>query len=247
MNYKKHYEKLIEKAIASNRIKGDTYYEKHHILPKCLGGSNKKDNLVLLTAKEHFIAHLLLIEMYEGINKAKLSFALFQMCRKNKVHGRIVSSKQFEKAKQIMSRNCSGENSTFYGRKHTNEVKESLRKRMIENNPSKNGVWNKGKKIKSLTDEHKLKTSRALMGHVQTLETRKKISESHKGKSKSNEHKLKLSKTLKGRNLSEETKLKMSNSRKNKKQKILICPHCGISGGTAMHRWHFNNCKAIQK
>ena len=44
-----------------------------------------------------------------------------------------------------------------------------------------------------------------------------------------------------------ETKSKMSKSRKNKKQKILICPHCGVSGGTAMYRWHFDNCKKIQK
>jgi len=247
MNYKKHYERLIEKAKLSKRVKGDTYYEKHHILPKCLGGTNKKDNLVLLTAKEHFIAHLLLVEIYEGINKAKLSFALFQMCRKNKLHGRVISSRQFDKAKQIMSKNCSGINGTFYGRKHSDEVKNNLSKRMTENNPSKNGVWNKGKKTKKLEYDHKLKISKKLKGQPRTIEVKKKISESHKGKPKSEKHKLMLSNTLKGKKLSEETKLKMSISRKNKKQKVLICPHCGLSGGTTMYRWHFNNCKTIKK
>ena len=243
MDYKKNYEKLIEKVKLLERKKGDEYYEKHHITPKCLGGSNKKDNLILLTAKEHYLAHLLLVEMYDGINKAKLSFALFQMCRKNKFHGRIISSRQFDKAKRIMSENCSGINGTFYGKKHTDEVKELLRKRMVENNPSKNGVWNKGRKTNPLSKEHKLKLSKALNGHIQSEETKKKISDSHKWKNKSKEHRLKLSKALKGQKLSLETKQKMSLAQKGKKQKILICPYCEMSGGTTMYRWHFENCK----
>jgi hypothetical protein len=243
MNYEKIYKKLIETAKLLNRIKGLEYYENHHILPKCLGGNNKKENLVLLTAKEHFLAHLLLVQMYDGKDKAKLSFALFQMCRKNKLHGRIVSSRQFEKAKQIMSENCRGENGSFYGKKHTDEVKELQRQKMLNNNPSKNGVWNKGKKTKPLSEEHKLKLSESLKGHIQKKETKEKISNSHKGKSKSKEHRLKLSEALKGKKLSDETKLKMSLNRKNKKQKILVCPYCNMSGGTTMYRWHFENCK----
>lgn len=39
---------------------GDDYHEVHHITPKCLGGSNEKDNLIDLFAEEHFIAHKLL-------------------------------------------------------------------------------------------------------------------------------------------------------------------------------------------
>jgi hypothetical protein len=244
MNHEKIYKELIERAKSSNRVKGDTYYEKHHILPKCLGGTNKKDNLVLLTAKEHFIAHLLLVEMYDGIEKAKLSFALFQMCRKNKIHGRIISSKQFEKAKQIMSENCTGVNSSFYGKTHTDAVKQKLRERMIgDDNPSKNGVWNKNKRLPPLSDEHKAKMSKSLIGKKRSEVTKLKMSNSHKNKKKSDEHKLNLSKSLMGRKLTSETKQKMSNSRKNKKQKILVCPYCIISGGTTMYRWHFENCK----
>ncbi len=71
MNYTKIYQKIIDKAKKENRVKRKyddlnyVYYEQHHIIPKSLGGSNKKENLVLLTAREHFICHLLLIRMYK--------------------------------------------------------------------------------------------------------------------------------------------------------------------------------------
>lgn len=67
MNYKKIYEDLCQKAKKQNRKKrSGVHYELHHIVPVCLGGkgNTKKTpnhpNLVLLTAKEHYIAHRLL-------------------------------------------------------------------------------------------------------------------------------------------------------------------------------------------
>lgn len=70
MNYQLHYELLIKKSSELARIHlppGDInyiYYEKHHVLPRCLGGTNAKENLVLLTPEEHFVAHLLLAKIY---------------------------------------------------------------------------------------------------------------------------------------------------------------------------------------
>jgi hypothetical protein len=43
------------------------YMERHHIVPRCLGGSDRKDNLVYLTAREHFLAHKMLVRMYPEI------------------------------------------------------------------------------------------------------------------------------------------------------------------------------------
>lgn len=63
MNYKKHYDKLIERSKA--RIL-EGYVEKHHILPKCLGGTDDRENLAILTPEEHFLAHQLLIKIYPG-------------------------------------------------------------------------------------------------------------------------------------------------------------------------------------
>jgi len=61
MNYLKIYNDLIDRA-KNRKLEG--YKEKHHIVPKCLGGSRNKDNLVELTPKEHFLAHQLLVKIY---------------------------------------------------------------------------------------------------------------------------------------------------------------------------------------
>lgn len=66
MNYQKHYDALIERA-RHRDIEG--YSEKHHILPKCLGGSDEPENLVKLTAAEHYIAHQLLVKLHPGNEK----------------------------------------------------------------------------------------------------------------------------------------------------------------------------------
>lgn len=76
MNYHRIYEQLIFRAQNRN-LNG--YVEKHHILPRCLGGSNVKSNLVRLTAKEHRFAHLLLHRMHPG--HTGLQFAAFMLTR----------------------------------------------------------------------------------------------------------------------------------------------------------------------
>ncbi len=43
MDYRKHYENLIKTRI-NRKLQPDVYYEKHHIIPKCWGGSNRKEN-----------------------------------------------------------------------------------------------------------------------------------------------------------------------------------------------------------
>ncbi len=74
MDYQRIYNQLIERA-QSRTLEG--YTEKHHILPKCLGGSNDKGNLVELTAREHFLCHRLLCEI--NPKSTKLWYALFLM------------------------------------------------------------------------------------------------------------------------------------------------------------------------
>ena len=61
MNYRIHYERLISRA--RDRIL-DGYRERHHILPRCMGGGDEPENLVELTAREHWFAHKLLIFIY---------------------------------------------------------------------------------------------------------------------------------------------------------------------------------------
>lgn len=92
MNYKKTYQALINRAI--KRCSIDCYTERHHIIPVALGGSDDDSNIAVLTAREHFIAHMLLakihgghmwyavIIMKGGINRYCNS-RLFEVARKN--------------------------------------------------------------------------------------------------------------------------------------------------------------------
>jgi hypothetical protein len=58
----------------------DCYTENHHIIPKSLGGSNDSDNLVALTAREHFLCHWLLTKMTEGKARISMVYAFKGMC-----------------------------------------------------------------------------------------------------------------------------------------------------------------------
>ena len=62
MNYQYHYDCLIERAYS--RSKPAEYCEEHHITPSSLGGSNAKENLVWLTGREHYVAHMFLAKLY---------------------------------------------------------------------------------------------------------------------------------------------------------------------------------------
>lgn len=88
-------EKLVRKA---NKQQG-MYYEQHHILPRSLNGANTKNNLVLLTGKEHFICHWLLVKMYpkESIEYEKMLYAFWYMSSVGDTHtGRYVNARVYE-------------------------------------------------------------------------------------------------------------------------------------------------------
>jgi hypothetical protein len=73
MDYKLHYTNLINTR--KNRTTIDSiYYEKHHIVPKCWGGTNKPNNLIHLTAREHYIAHWLLYRIRPSSTGTALAF-----------------------------------------------------------------------------------------------------------------------------------------------------------------------------
>ena len=104
-NYLIHYNQLCStRKILGRNKKDDVYYEEHHIIPKSLGGSNSIDNLVLLTAREHYIAHLLLYNYYKTIGGSsfrKMSFALVSMASTNKNLKRIIlNSRQYALIKE---------------------------------------------------------------------------------------------------------------------------------------------------
>jgi hypothetical protein len=95
MNYQRIYDQLIERAV--QRCNMDGYTEKHHIIPKCMGGNNDPENLVRLTAREHFIAHWLLWRIHP--TNHKLIRAFNGMCIRDRNNKRYYSSRGFAIAK----------------------------------------------------------------------------------------------------------------------------------------------------
>ena len=71
--YSTWYYNIVYRGKERNTTK---YTEKHHIIPKSLGGSNESSNLVKLTPREHYICHLLLVKMTTGLSKAKMIHAI---------------------------------------------------------------------------------------------------------------------------------------------------------------------------
>ena len=145
MNYLKIYNNIIEKR--KYEIP-QGYSEKHHIIPRSLGGSGKKSNLIKLTAREHFICHLLLTRIYNsGKNHSKVCLAFYWMCnvRKIKLNSRLYQKlkinhklnakimglknkgiKRTEEFKKRISFLTRGSNNPMYGKKHTQEVKNKI-------------------------------------------------------------------------------------------------------------------------
>ena len=91
MNYQKVYDDLIAKRLAKplkkvrvnshEKLFDGVYTETHHIQPLSLGGLDSKENLVELSAREHFIAHKLLFKIYRGTNnESHMAYAFWQMC-----------------------------------------------------------------------------------------------------------------------------------------------------------------------
>lgn len=121
--YSRWYNSIV--LSAQSRVTSG-YIERHHIIPKSLGGTNSKDNIVKLTAREHFICHCLLSKMVTGKEKSKMCLALLKMCVISGTHQRYkVSSKRYEVIRRNAKDANSGSNSPMYGRKRPPE--EQLR------------------------------------------------------------------------------------------------------------------------
>ena len=126
MDYTKIYNQIIKRAQTS-KLEG--YVEKHHIVPKCIGGLNVKENIVKLTAREHFLCHMLLCEIHPL--EYKLKHALFLMAiGKQKVREKtyVIGSRVYERLKTEYSE-------MLTGKPQTQETKNKKSKSMLD-------VWN---------------------------------------------------------------------------------------------------------
>lgn len=216
--YTKYYHLIIEHRKQNPPL--EQYTERHHIVPRSLGGSNDPENLIDLTAREHFICHWLLTKMYTGEARGKMINALWMMRAQNpdqrrygsKITGRIYENLREEYAAYISKLNT--------GRIQPPEEKVKQIAAIT------------GRKRRPFSEEWKLN-----------------LSKNHKSKrgfntSHSEETRKKMSEKAKGRKQSPETIAKKANAIRGRTQEKLLCPHCNqMIAVNTYPRWHGDNCK----
>jgi hypothetical protein len=228
MNFQRIYDEIINRA-RTRKILG--YKERHHVIPRCMGGTDDKDNLVDLTAREHFIVHKLLVEIYP--DNMKLFHAYWMMCNmksNNQNRNYNIGNREYErlrikfsetnskimkghvvseKTRQLISKSQTGEKNSMYNKNHTPESIQKIREAKIG---EKNSFYGK-----THTPETIQKLREINLGKIVSEKTRQKISEANKGK--------------------------ISPMKGIVKSKI-ACPHCSkqCDPGNAA-KYHFNNCK----
>lgn len=124
MNYEEYINNILTNR--GRKIKEECYYETHHIVPKCLGGTNDKNNLIDLYPREHFEAHRLLA--LENPHNCKLIYAWWNMsqCPGFTKKRESVSAEEYEEARMAFIQSISGENNRFYGKHHSEETKQKI-------------------------------------------------------------------------------------------------------------------------
>lgn len=137
--YTRWYYKVIAKATAELRVKTlPGQFDKHHIIPTCLGGDDKKSNLVLLTPREHYMCHLLLIKMTSGKHRSKMVYAFFRFSPKG---SGVATSKSYERFLDKYRASLKGSSNAFFGRKHSDATKAMISKNHGMRGTSYYAMW----------------------------------------------------------------------------------------------------------
>lgn len=152
MDYKKHYNALIEKR-KTNTPCG--YVERHHVVPRCVGGDDDQSNIVALTAREHFLAHMLLWKMYP--DKRGLVYAASMMANRfgrnkstSRVYAALRESLALQQSEFRKDKDC-----YFQTKEYKRKVSKSVSKAWSDDD----SVFNSDEYRKSLSDAQHLRWS----------------------------------------------------------------------------------------
>lgn len=149
MNYKKIYDNIIEKR--TNQVP-DGYKERHHIIPRSLGGTDAPENLVYLTAREHFICHYLLAKMYEKytLEWYKTNHAFLCMKSGSLLNKRYFNSRLYEGLRknfsEVMSKSSSKENNSQFGTRWVHNPELEKNKKIPKSEKISDG-WLEGRRL----------------------------------------------------------------------------------------------------
>jgi hypothetical protein len=202
------------------------YVERHHVIPKCMAGTNQPDNLVYLTGHEHFVCHLLLIRMVQSEFKSKLVYAAWQQSRPSTYKPVRITGRTYEYLRKQLSLSYTGRT-----------LKESTKEKL--------SMVRKGKPGHKHTLEHKAYMSALYKGVPKSYSSFG--GKQHSIETKDLQSKLKQGEAnpMFGRAQTEETKRLISAAHKGKQVIKITCPHCAriVAGQSNFNRWHGENCK----
>lgn len=225
MDYNLVYQNIILNAKMQGRNKGlNLYLELHHIQPVCLGGTNDSKNLVLLTAKEHYICHHLLCKIYPKENS--LWFAFMNMSRSSSNQERyLIPSRVYNIIKEKIS-----------------DIKSEKWKNPLLNPNSKRS--NKGEN-NPMFGVHRFGEENPFFGKIHTEETKRKMSNKRKMYYENNENNTKnsiwINNGIFNKRLSKDEIIPEGYS---EGLVVKTCPHCNtVGGGANMTKYHFDKCK----
>jgi len=202
-------------------LPNECYSECHHIIPKSLGGSDNTENLVRLTAREHFIAHWLLTKMVTGEPKRKMVYACKKMMHSNntKQDRYKVGSRVYQNLRESL-------NSSLKGRKFTDEWIEKLK-------------ISAQARAQSEGDDKKAIRRNNMIAINQRRKGEKRPHQSGVNNHFYGVRKTGVDNSFFGKTHTDATLMKL----RAPKPKY-VCQHCGktVGGKSNLERWHNNNC-----
>jgi len=230
VDYQRIYNEIIERR---KHQEPEGYSEKHHIVPRSFGGANNSENLVRLTAREHFICHWLLTKIYpSGQKHYKMIHAFVAMAwwhSENQERYRC-TSRLYERLKKehaaVVSKMTSvsqkGSKNSQYGKIWIWHELIGSKKIPYDLLPEYyDQGWYKGRNVR--------------FENMIPVEVVKSIRQKNMLTNRENSN-------------SPEARLKMRNAKLGKRRihNKVECPHCKkVGGANIMSRWHFNNCADI--
>jgi hypothetical protein len=218
--YEKWYTSITNNAKNRNTKE---YVELHHVLPKSLGGSDTKDNIVALTAREHFVCHWLLTKIYTGESRGKMINALYMM------QGQSTHQKRYKsKITSRIYKNLREEYASYISKMNTGRVQPPEEK-------AKQLAAQLGRKRAPFNNEWRAKLSAAKTGE----------NNNRYGVVFSDETRKKMSIKAIGRKQTAETVERRVEKLRGVPRPKIFCPHCeNLIAVNTYSRWHGDNCKS---
>lgn len=239
--YSKWYFEIISKGSKTKPAKG--YTESHHILPKAfgLGGETDSNNLVYLTARAHFVAHLLLPKMMISKRHHFQMLEALAYFSHNKNRQVKYNSRELAWIREANSKASSERNSGNKNYLNRDEKKPQTLKKKREN--ASRSKWVNDGEQESFTMDHMAKIQEGWSyGRLKfSKEWKDKVISNfppQKGVPKSDSHKQAIKDSAYER--TSEHRKKVGETLHQKK----TCEYCGKESTLGNYtRWHGEKCK----